>query len=60
MHRGPNNATIVIIDDGNKANVTELTKGEYEFRLEVEDESKMTANATVRVTVIQSNLSTQK
>lgn len=53
--RGPNNATIGLLgDNGVRVNVSGLTKGEYEFLLVVEDESKLTANSSVKITVIQS------
>lgn len=50
---GPNSATITLIDNGIRANVSGLTKGEYEFALVVEDDSKLRGNASVKINVIQ-------
>lgn len=38
-------------------NVTELTKGDYEFRVSVTDENNNTASGSVSVTVTQSKFS---
>ena len=38
-----------------KANASGLTKGEYVFQVEIEDDAMLTAKATVNVTVMQSN-----
>lgn len=39
-----------------KVNVSGLTKGTYEFRLDIEDDAKLRGNATVQVIVSQSEL----
>lgn len=56
--KGPSNTTITPAGatDGKvvaKANVTGLTKGEYEFQVEIEDEAKLTNKSTVKITVMQ-------
>ncbi|CAG7680973.1 unnamed protein product [Allacma fusca] len=50
--KGPTNATIQNPNEA-KANVTGLTKGDYEFQVEVEDDAKLSAKSTVKVTVTQ-------
>jgi hypothetical protein len=52
-YSGPNNSTI---DKGNeiRANASGLTKGEYVFQVEIEDDAKLTAKAMVKVIVMQS------
>lgn len=42
-----------MIENGIRVNVSSLTKGEYEFLLVVEDESKLQGNSTVKINVIQ-------
>lgn len=57
--KGPSNATITpdTVAEGGvaspKANVTGLTKGEYEFQVEVEDETKLTNRSSVKISVMQ-------
>lgn len=36
--------------------MTSLTKGEYEFQVEVEDEAKLTNKSSVKITIMQSEL----
>ncbi|ODN01086.1 hypothetical protein Ocin01_05592 [Orchesella cincta] len=53
--KGPSNTSIVPLADITKANVSGLTKGDYEFQVEVEDDAKLTNKSSVKITVMQRN-----
>jgi len=56
LFRGPTNATLkdLVKENGAKMNASGLTKGDYVFLVEVEDEAKLMSNDTVKVSVVQS------